>query len=142
MNQILCIKCKQPAAFPRVVIEPFICVTCQHILSQDSKLDEVVKDLLWKLMQVTPHEKWEARIKSTLQSHIQELRRDKERMKHEHLCFVALIQGGLYGLSTHPTDVPLNGHLISKKSMKKLYSIYHQVLEERKRADSAVKEQV
>lgn len=62
----------------------------------------------------------------------------KFRLLSEHRIFVASIQGGLYGLSTHPTDKPLNECLISPKSMEKLKNVYAQVIKERQRLDEAM----
>jgi hypothetical protein len=63
---------------------------------------------------------------------------DKERLLRDFSIFVSSIQGGLYGLSTHPSDTPLNGCLISKPSMEKLNYIYNQVIKERQRLDAAI----
>lgn len=59
-------------------------------------------------------------------------------INREHLYFVSAIQGGLFGLTLHPSDEPLNGCLISLESKEKLNYIYQQVLKERQAIDSAI----
>jgi hypothetical protein len=55
---------------------------------------------------------------------------EADRIIYEHRVFIAAILGGLYGLTTHPSDVPQNGCLISEASMEKLKHVYRQVLKE------------
>lgn len=66
-----------------------------------------------------------------------EFEKDRQ-IKMDYRVFVSRILGSLYGLSTHPTDVPLNGCLISKESMAKINEVYAFVLKERQALDSAM----
>lgn len=38
MNEVLCIKCNQPAAFPKLVSQPYICTLCQRMPPEEIKL--------------------------------------------------------------------------------------------------------
>lgn len=77
---------------------------------------------------------------SQLQSQLSVLRKDKDKMLMDYSSFVAAMCGAFCGLTMHPTDVHLNGHLISPPSMEKLKSVYQQVLKERTTIDTAIKE--
>lgn len=57
-----------------------------------------------------------------------------------HKIFAAAMCGAFYGLTTHPSDKPQNGCLISEASMKKIKDIYKDVLKEREDLDKLLQE--
>src|SRR6185436_8193036 len=85
-------------------------------------------------------QRWENLIKhlqSSRDNTIAEKDKEIERLEREYSCFVSAMVGGLYGLSTHPSDTPLNGCLISEASKQKLNSIYQQALKERQAIENS-----
>jgi DNA repair exonuclease SbcCD ATPase subunit len=114
--------------------------TIEQLAKKNAQLEATIKSLK-ETGELGTHIGYGSAVTSTiekLQSRVAELEKDKERLKREHHYFVAAVQGGLLGLSTHPTETPLNGCLISKASMDKLNSLYSDVLKERTAIDSAI----
>lgn len=51
------------------------------------------------------------------------VREQNQKLKADKLIFLGGLKGAMLGLSFHPHDVPLNGHLISDASKEKLQTI-------------------